>query len=91
MRAPTPWPPSCTQESVRIFSLLSGRATLLTSTRLDKDATDYFRGIVKTGEKSARVLELTEHIIRMNPAHYSVWLTIVMVYDLVSPSDLSIY
>lgn len=40
---------------------------------LDKDATDYFRGIVKTGETSERVLELTERIIRMNPAHYSAW------------------
>ncbi|TDL18725.1 protein prenylyltransferase [Rickenella mellea] len=38
-----------------------------------KDATDYFRGIVKTGEKSKRVLELTESIIRLNPAHYSAW------------------
>jgi len=38
-----------------------------------KDATDYFRGIAKTGERSPRVLELTEHIIRMNPAHYSAW------------------
>ncbi|KAI0074099.1 farnesyltransferase [Panus rudis PR-1116 ss-1] len=38
-----------------------------------KDATDYFRGIVRTGEKSERVLELTEAIIRMNPAHYSAW------------------
>ncbi|KAF8524298.1 hypothetical protein BU17DRAFT_74781 [Hysterangium stoloniferum] len=38
-----------------------------------KDAVDYFRGIVRTGEKSARVLELTEHIIHLNPAHYSVW------------------
>ncbi|KAG5642273.1 hypothetical protein DXG03_003322 [Asterophora parasitica] len=38
-----------------------------------KDATDYFRGIVKTGEKSERVLELTETIIRLNPAHYSAW------------------
>ncbi|KAF8069038.1 hypothetical protein FPV67DRAFT_1580714 [Lyophyllum atratum] len=38
-----------------------------------KDATDYFRGIVKTGEKSERVLELTEDIIRQNPAHYSAW------------------
>ncbi|KAI9509310.1 protein prenylyltransferase [Russula earlei] len=38
-----------------------------------KDATDYFRGIVKTGEKSPRVLELTETIIRLNPAHYSAW------------------
>src|SRR5712672_409144 len=40
---------------------------------VDKDATDYFRGIVKTGEKSARILELTETIIRLNPAHYSAW------------------
>ncbi|TRM63637.1 hypothetical protein BD626DRAFT_431490 [Schizophyllum amplum] len=38
-----------------------------------KDATNYFRGIVKTGEKSERVLELTEDIIRQNPAHYSAW------------------
>lgn len=39
----------------------------------DKDATDYFRGIVKIGEKSPRVLGLTETIIRLNPAHYSAW------------------
>jgi len=38
-----------------------------------KDAADYFRGIVKTGEKSQRVLELTERIIRLNPAHYTAW------------------
>ncbi|KAK7047435.1 CAAX geranylgeranyltransferase alpha subunit [Paramarasmius palmivorus] len=38
-----------------------------------KDATDYFRGIVKIGERSERVLELTKTIIGMNPAHYSVW------------------
>ncbi|KAH7886877.1 hypothetical protein F5I97DRAFT_1936482 [Phlebopus sp. FC_14] len=38
-----------------------------------KDATNYFRGIVKAGEKSPRVLELTENIIRQNPAHYSAW------------------
>ncbi|KAI0035815.1 hypothetical protein K488DRAFT_68134 [Vararia minispora EC-137] len=38
-----------------------------------KDATDYFRGIVKTGEMSERVLVLTEEVIRMNPAHYSAW------------------
>jgi hypothetical protein len=39
----------------------------------DKDATDYFRGIIKTGEKSQRVLQLTETIIKLNPAHYSAW------------------
>ena len=39
----------------------------------DKDATDYLRGIIAVGEHSERVLELTEHIIRLNPAHYTVW------------------
>ncbi|KZT24905.1 protein prenylyltransferase [Neolentinus lepideus HHB14362 ss-1] len=38
-----------------------------------KDATDYFRGILKSGETSERVLELTERIIKMNPAHYTAW------------------
>ena len=39
----------------------------------DKDATDYFRGVMATDERSERVLQLTEHIIRMNPAHYTIW------------------
>ncbi|KAF8809403.1 protein prenylyltransferase [Phlegmacium glaucopus] len=38
-----------------------------------KDATNYLRAVVKSGEKSQRVLELTEVIIRLNPAHYSAW------------------
>ncbi|EJC98263.1 farnesyltransferase [Fomitiporia mediterranea MF3/22] len=38
-----------------------------------KDATDYFRGVVRAQEMSERVLTLTESIIRMNPAHYSAW------------------
>ncbi|KAJ6504789.1 hypothetical protein C8R47DRAFT_158472 [Mycena vitilis] len=38
-----------------------------------KDATNYLRAVVKTGEKSERVLQLTEHVIRLNPAHYSAW------------------
>ncbi|KAF7344501.1 hypothetical protein MSAN_01932000 [Mycena sanguinolenta] len=38
-----------------------------------KDATDYLRAVVKSGEKSERVLQLTEHVIRLNPAHYSAW------------------
>ncbi|GJJ14985.1 hypothetical protein Clacol_009255 [Clathrus columnatus] len=38
-----------------------------------RDATDYFRGVVRAGEKSQRVLDLTEHLIRLNPGHYSVW------------------
>ncbi|KAJ7064930.1 hypothetical protein C8F01DRAFT_1128787 [Mycena amicta] len=38
-----------------------------------KEATDYLRAIVQSGEKSERVLQLTEHVIRLNPAHYSAW------------------
>jgi protein farnesyltransferase/geranylgeranyltransferase type-1 subunit alpha len=34
---------------------------------------NYFRAIVSKGEQSERVLGLTEHIIRRNPAHYTVW------------------
>lgn len=39
----------------------------------DKDATSYFRAVVAAQERSERVLDLTEHIIRLNPGHYSVW------------------
>ncbi|WWD19103.1 hypothetical protein CI109_103561 [Kwoniella shandongensis] len=38
-----------------------------------RDAMDYFRAIAASGEKSERALELTETVIRMNPAHYTVW------------------
>ncbi|KAK2461256.1 hypothetical protein APHAL10511_006783 [Amanita phalloides] len=38
-----------------------------------RDATNYFRGIIKKEEKSERALELTEFIIRLNPAHYTAW------------------
>lgn len=34
---------------------------------------DFFRAISASEEKSERALELTETIIRMNPAHYTVW------------------
>lgn len=34
---------------------------------------DYFRAITAMEEKSERALELTETIVRMNPAHYTVW------------------
>ncbi|KAG1144908.1 hypothetical protein G6F37_008233 [Rhizopus arrhizus] len=38
-----------------------------------KDAMDYFRAVIRTNEKSERVLLLTQDIIDMNPAHYTVW------------------
>ncbi|KND00688.1 uncharacterized protein SPPG_03810 [Spizellomyces punctatus DAOM BR117] len=37
------------------------------------DAMSYFRAILQTNEYSPRVLDLTAHIIRLNPSHYSVW------------------
>ena len=37
------------------------------------EAMAYFRAVVSGGEKSERVLGLTEDIVRMNPGHYSVW------------------
>ncbi|KZV75889.1 protein prenylyltransferase [Peniophora sp. CONT] len=38
-----------------------------------KDATDYLRGVLASGELSPRVLALTERVIRLNPAHYTAW------------------
>ncbi|ORZ03958.1 prenyltransferase alpha subunit repeat protein [Syncephalastrum racemosum] len=38
-----------------------------------REAMDYFRAVMRTEEKSKRVLELTADIIDMNPAHYTVW------------------
>ncbi|KAI8581566.1 hypothetical protein K450DRAFT_231939 [Umbelopsis ramanniana AG] len=37
------------------------------------EAMDYFRAVARVNEKSQRVLELTAHIIDMNPAHYTIW------------------
>jgi protein farnesyltransferase/geranylgeranyltransferase type-1 subunit alpha len=33
----------------------------------------YLRAVMANNEMSERVLELTEDIIQMNPAHYTVW------------------
>lgn len=37
------------------------------------EAMGYLRAIMAKNEFSERVLGLTEHIISMNPAHYTVW------------------
>ena len=36
-------------------------------------AMSYLRAVMAANEQSQRVLDLTEHIIQMNPAHYTVW------------------
>ena len=38
-----------------------------------KEAVAYLRAIITTQEYSQRGLQLTAHVIRMNPAHYTVW------------------
>ncbi|KAF2474885.1 farnesyltransferas-like protein [Lindgomyces ingoldianus] len=38
------------------------------------EAMGYLRAVMANNEYSERVLSLTEHIITMNPAHYTVWL-----------------
>jgi protein farnesyltransferase/geranylgeranyltransferase type-1 subunit alpha len=37
------------------------------------EAMDYLRAVMANNEFSERVLGLTDHIISMNPAHYTVW------------------
>ena len=37
------------------------------------EAMSYLRAVMAEDEKSDRALRLTEDIIRMNPAHYTVW------------------
>lgn len=37
------------------------------------EAMSYLRAIMAKNEKSERVLDLTVDIIKMNPAHYTVW------------------
>lgn len=37
------------------------------------EAMSYLRAVMAKDEQSERVLSLTEHIISMNPAHYTVW------------------
>ena len=38
-----------------------------------RQAMEYLRAVMAANEASERVLELTEHIISINPAHYTVW------------------
>ena len=37
------------------------------------EATSYLRAVMAASEMSERALKLTEEVISMNPAHYTVW------------------
>ena len=43
------------------------------------EAMSYLRAVMAIDEKSDRSLALTEDIIRLNPAHYTVWYILKMV------------
>ncbi len=38
-----------------------------------KEATAYFRALIAAGEHSNRSLDITAHIISLNPGHYTAW------------------
>lgn len=62
---PTPPPPSAGQ-SLILTTFWSRRCT-------DKEAMGYFRALSAKQEYSERVLDVTLRVIRLNPAHYTVW------------------
>jgi protein farnesyltransferase/geranylgeranyltransferase type-1 subunit alpha len=38
-----------------------------------EEAVSYLRAMMARDETSQRVLQITKHVIDMNPAHYTVW------------------
>jgi protein farnesyltransferase/geranylgeranyltransferase type-1 subunit alpha len=44
------------------------------------EAMSYLRAVMAEDEKSERVLGLTEEIIGMNPAHYTVWCSSILIF-----------
>jgi len=43
------------------------------------EATSYLRAVMAANELSERALKLTEDIISMNPAHYTVWYVLLIL------------
>ncbi|KPM38806.1 hypothetical protein AK830_g7736 [Neonectria ditissima] len=56
------------------------------------EAVSYLRAVMAANECSPRCLRLTEHVISMNPAHYTVWLyrfKIISVLKLSIPDEIT--
>lgn len=47
------------------------------------EAMAYFRAVMADNEFSERVLALTEHIIGLNPAHYTIWCVALYVSHMI--------
>ncbi len=48
------------------------------------EAMSYLRAVLASNDTSARVLNLTADLIRMNPSHYTVWCGLLLLSDLSS-------
>lgn len=47
----------------------------------DQQLMDLFRAILRSGELSERVLDLTEDLLDENAANYTVWLDLTLTID----------
>lgn len=56
-----------------------------------EEATSYLRAVMAEDEMSERALELTEHIIKLSPAHYTVWCVVLFICFLSSFLLMSIF
>lgn len=76
LTASMPWWPSTTRQSVNLCSYylyIDYTLTLPSCPIADTSAMSAFRYILSKAEISLRVLELTAAIVKLNPAHYTVW------------------
>lgn len=67
-----PWLAPIVLEMALLSCTTAGWAHVL-SPWLVRDAMDYFRALNKAQEVSQRALDLTTHVIDLNPANYTVW------------------